>query len=132
MENRRAADEPLHEVTALLARQLEVAREQQARMAALDGEGVMACVRAREELSRRTQARMKLLEPQADAGALSEARKLARQLVVLDQINREVAGRALAQVNGFLAALRPPSSAYDRAGRAAGAQSYGSTRSVRL
>ncbi len=60
--------------------------------------------------------------PAAHLGrTLAGIRDLGHELTRLDQLNRTLAGRALACVQGYLTALRPTPAAYDRRGvRAAG------------
>ena len=50
------------------------------------------------------------------AGVLADIRALAGALAELDRLNLMLAGRALACVQGYLTALNPPPSAYDRRG----------------
>jgi hypothetical protein len=63
--------------------------------------------------------------------AVAEIRGHAATLARLDQLNRMIAGRALAFVNGYLGVLRPAPSAYDRRGaRAAHAAAGGFSSKV--
>jgi hypothetical protein len=60
-------------------------------------------------------------EGEALSRILSDVRALAGALREVDQLNVQLAGRALACVRGYVEALRPTPSAYDRRGARAGA-----------
>lgn len=55
------------------------------------------------------------------AGLLSQARALARALRDMDRLHLELARRAMAVVRGYVEALQPTTSAYDRLGTRASA-----------
>jgi hypothetical protein len=63
--------------------------------------------------------RLKLRAPEeaeALAACLSDVRALTGALAELDRLNLMLAGRALACVQGYLTALAPAPTAYDRRG----------------
>jgi len=92
-----------------------------AEVAGLEQRLASALARAAGELglSEVTLARLALRVPQeADALArvLADVRALAGALAELDRLNLLLAGRALACVQGYLTALAPAPTAYDRRG----------------
>jgi hypothetical protein len=71
-----------------------------------------------------TLERLRALAPregEALSRILSDVRALAGALREVDQLNLQLAGRALACVRGYVEALQPTPSAYDRRGARAGA-----------
>ncbi len=95
----------------------EVARLESALAAALSrAAGAMG-------LSEVTLQRLALRAPQGAAElskTLADIRALAGSLAELDRLNLLLAGRALACVQGYLTALNPAPSAYDRRGARSG------------
>lgn len=92
-----------------------------AEVAALEARLASALARAAAELglSEVTMSRLKLRAPEeaeALAACLSDVRALAGALAELDRLNLMLAGRALACVQGYLTALAPAPTAYDRRG----------------
>jgi hypothetical protein len=92
-----------------------------AEVAALETRMASALARAASSLglSEVTMARLKIRAPEeaeALAHVLSDVRALAGALAELDRLNLMLAGRALACVQGYLTALAPAPTAYDRRG----------------
>jgi hypothetical protein len=92
-----------------------------AEVAALESRLAAALARAASllGLSEVTMARLQTRAPEeaeALAGVLSDVRALAGALAELDRLNLMLAGRALACVQGYLTALAPAPTAYDRRG----------------
>ena len=134
MSNAGRRLEVTQELRRLLTRQLELAAEQRRELARLDGAAVLRLLHVREELRGPTDRLIdELGRGEHDAGSrreLQEVRGLARHLIALDEVNREVAVHGLAAVRGLLQALAPRLSAYDRQGREAALAAVGS-RSTR-
>jgi hypothetical protein len=131
-----------------LAAELERARGERQLLRALDGPGLFARASQRaafladaaqleRELARElaraagelemaevTLARLRARAPGPGgqlSDVMSEVRALTGALHELDQLNLQLAGRALACVRGYVEALRPVPRAYDRRGLRAGA-----------
>ena len=64
-------------------------------------------------------------EAEAFCRVLSEVRALAGALCEIDRLNLTLAGRALACVQGYLTAMAPPTSAYNRYGGRLATRSIG-------
>ena len=131
------------ELNRILAAEVERARAEPAALRSLDAEAVFASATRRAtfngEVARIEEAlagalaacaaslghgavSLPRLAPHAPAQAaalgriLDEIRGHAGAVAELDAQNRSLAARALACVRGYLAALRPPTSSYDRRG----------------
>jgi len=90
-------------------------------VARLERELAVALARAADALGLEqvTLERLRLRSPrlgQALSKILSEVRALAGALQEIDQLNLQLAGRALACVRGYVDAVQPTARAYDRRG----------------
>jgi hypothetical protein len=108
-----------------------------ARVADLQGRLAAALAHTAESagLAEVTLARLAMVDPEG-ASALSELlaeiRTLAAALAEMDRLHLVLAGRALACVQGYLTALNPAPSAYDRRGMRAPSSGRPSTTSRKV